>query len=60
MTCGLSYLRKAVRVSIREGLAPRILWLAMSVLIDLPLMLSPPIRMPAVEDFRLRKIGKAY
>ena len=49
VACGLRYLRKAFRVSIGEGLALGILWLAISVLIDLPLMLSPPIRMPAVE-----------
>jgi hypothetical protein len=49
VACGLRYLRKMARVTIREGLALGILWLTISVLIDLPLMLTPPIRMPVVE-----------
>jgi hypothetical protein len=43
------YVRAAGAVSVKEGVALGFVWLAISVLIDLPLMLSPPIRMAPSE-----------
>lgn len=43
VAAALVYLRGAQQYSAREGLALGCLWLAISVGIDLPLMLSPPI-----------------
>jgi hypothetical protein len=39
----LSYFRGAPQPTAREGVLLGLVWLAISVLIDLPLMLSPPI-----------------
>jgi len=41
--CALLYFRRAEAGGWREGLALGLLWMAISVAIDLPLMLSPPI-----------------
>jgi hypothetical protein len=47
--CALLYFRKLPSPSIREGFLLGLLWMAISLAIDLPLMLSPPISMPALE-----------
>ncbi|HEX5104593.1 MAG TPA: hypothetical protein VFV87_12320 [Pirellulaceae bacterium] len=47
--CALLYFRRATAASVREGLLLGAIWLAISVAIDLPLMLSPPISMPPLE-----------
>ena len=43
------YFRPLPAATLREGLLLGLLWWAISVAIDLPLMLSPPIRMPPLE-----------
>jgi hypothetical protein len=45
----LLYFRKASAPSLREGLLLGLIWWAVSLAIDLPLMLSPPISMPPLE-----------
>jgi len=47
--CALLYFRKVPSPPMREGLQLGLIWWAISVAIDLPLMLSPPIRMPPLE-----------
>ena len=49
VACALFYFRRAGTATLREGLLLGLIWLAISVAIDLPLMLSPPIRMPPLE-----------
>ena len=43
------YFRKVPTPSLREGLLLGLIWMAISVAIDLPLMLSPPKSMPPLE-----------
>jgi hypothetical protein len=43
VTCAVAYFHRAATPSQREGLLLGGIWMAMSVAIDLPLMLSPPI-----------------
>jgi hypothetical protein len=43
VACAILYFARVRGTSVREGLLLGGLWLAISVLIDLPLMLSPPI-----------------
>lgn len=45
----LFYFRGGRAASVREGVLLGLLWLAMSVAIDLPLMLSPPMSFPLAE-----------
>ncbi len=52
------YFRRVQTGFLREGVAVGALWLAINVLIDLPLMLSRPINMPLVEY--LADIGLTY
>ena len=47
--CALLYSRRVPAPSLREGLLLGLLWWAISLAIDLPLMLSPPISMPPLE-----------
>jgi len=47
--CALLYIRKVRTPSLREGLLLGLIWMAISVAIDLPLMLSPPMSMPPLE-----------
>ncbi|NIN09957.1 MAG: hypothetical protein GTN62_00940 [Gemmatimonadales bacterium] len=49
VTCGVLYFRRVEARFVREGLAVGILWLAISVVIDLPLMLTGPMEMTVVE-----------
>jgi hypothetical protein len=49
VACALRYFRRVGAASLREGLYLGLLWLGISVLIDLPLMLSPPINMAPLE-----------
>jgi hypothetical protein len=55
---GLLYLRKLPSPSVREGLLLGLIWLTISLAIDLPLMLSPPIRMSPLEY--MADIGLTY
>ena len=41
--CSLWYFRKVDRPTVREGLLLGMLWMLLSMAIDLPLMLSPPL-----------------
>ena len=43
------YFRQAGSASFREGVFLGLVWMTISVLIDLPLMLSPPIKMAPAE-----------
>jgi len=52
------YLRRVRTVLIKEGILLGVLWFAMSVVIDLPLMLSPPLNYSFVEYFA--DIGLTY
>ena len=47
--CALFYFRRVSAPTLWEGLLVGILWGAMSLAIDVPLMLSPPISMPPEE-----------
>lgn len=47
--CALLYFRRLPAATIREGLLLGLIWWAISVAIDLPLMLGPPINMPLLE-----------
>jgi hypothetical protein len=49
VACGHAYLRRAPHCSITEGIRLGLLWFAICVAIDLPLMLSPPINYTFVE-----------
>ena len=55
---GALYFRRVKTAFIREGLCLGLLWLAISVLIDVPLMISPPINMPLAEY--LADVGLTY
>jgi hypothetical protein len=55
---GLVYLRKLSSVTIKDGVLVGLLWWAMSVAIDLPLMLSGPIKMSFVDY--MADIGFTY
>lgn len=46
---GFDYLRRGPAAGLGTGLAIGFVWMAISIVIDLPLILSPPISMPAVE-----------
>jgi hypothetical protein len=52
------YYRRVQRAFVREGFVLGILWLATSLVIDLPLMLSPPIQM-SLADY-LADVGLTY
>jgi hypothetical protein len=54
----LRYLRRVRSGFFREGLLLGLLWLVVCVVIDLPLMLSPPINMDLVEY--LADVGLTY
>ena len=54
----LLYFRQVGAPTVREGVILGILWSIVSVLIDLPLMLSPPIKMPLIEY--LADMGLTY
>jgi hypothetical protein len=56
--CALFYFRNVEAPSLREGLLLGLLWWAISLAIDLPLMLSPPISMPLLEY--VADIGLTY
>lgn len=56
--CAVLYFRRVQSPTLREGLLLGGIWLAISVAIDLPLMLGPPIRMPPREY--LADIGLTY
>jgi hypothetical protein len=43
--CAVRYFRRVRGAFVREGILLGLIWFAISVLIDLPLMLSPPISM---------------
>jgi hypothetical protein len=58
VACTVRYFRQTGAASLREGARLGGLWLAISVLIDLPLMLSPPINMPLGEY--VADIGVTY
>lgn len=47
--CGLMYFRRAQNHSIGEALRLGLLWYALCVAIDLPLMLNPPINYTLIE-----------
>jgi hypothetical protein len=49
VTSALHYFARTRAASAGEGVRLGILWLIVSLLIDLPLMLSPPIRMQPIE-----------
>jgi uncharacterized membrane protein AbrB (regulator of aidB expression) len=49
VACAVFYFRRVPTPSLREGFILGLLWMAISLAIDLPLMLSPPIRMPPLE-----------
>jgi len=49
--CALWYFRKVDRVTAREGLLLGGLWMLMSIVIDLPLMLSPPMNYTVAQYF---------
>jgi hypothetical protein len=49
VVCGVLYLRKVRSDYLREGILLGALWFAISVIIDLPLMLSGPIEMSLAE-----------
>ena len=55
---GVIYLRRVKTNIVREGFCLGLLWFGISVLIDLPLMLSPPMNMSVVEYSA--DIGLAY
>jgi hypothetical protein len=46
---GVAYFRDVRERLVREGVVIGLLWFAISVVIDLPLMLNAPIKMTAVE-----------
>ncbi len=56
--CGLHYLKRIDRVSVRDGVIVGLLWLAMSVLIDLPLFSWGPMKRTLGEYFA--DIGLTY
>lgn len=58
VVCGVWYFRGVKTAFVREGLLLGLLWWLISVVIDLPLMLSPPISMDLVEY--LADIGLTY
>src|SRR5687767_10459055 len=58
VACAVRYFRQTGAVSVREGARLGLVWMAISVLIDLPLMLSPPISMPFAEY--VADIGVTY
>jgi len=53
-----AYLRRVTQHHVREGMLLGWLWLLISIGIDVPLMLSPPIRMPPAWYFC--DVGLAY
>jgi hypothetical protein len=58
VACTLFYLLNTPAASVREGLLLGAIWLAISIAIDLPLMLSPPIRMSLLDY--MADIGLTY
>jgi hypothetical protein len=55
---GASYFRRVHHQYVREGILLGLLWLAMSIVIDLPLMLPPPIKMTLARY--LADVGLTY
>jgi hypothetical protein len=49
VVCAVWYMHRASRYSLRESAGLGVLWFAICVLIDLPLMLNPPINYTWVE-----------
>lgn len=49
VACALRYFSRVKTAFLREGIRLGILWFAISVVIDLPLMLSPPINYTLAE-----------
>jgi hypothetical protein len=47
--CAAWYFRRVQGAFVRQGILLGVIWLGMSVLIDLPLMLSPPISMTPLD-----------
>jgi hypothetical protein len=58
VACGVAYFRKVEKEFTKEGIVVGLLWLLVSVVIDLPLMLSTPINMTLVEY--MADIGLTY
>lgn len=56
--CSLWYFRKVDRVMAREGLILGGLWMLISIAIDLPLMLSPPMNYTLAQYFA--DVGLTY
>ncbi len=58
VSCGVVYFKKVEKDFLKEGVVVGVLWLLMSVIIDLPLMLSNPINMTLVDY--MADIGLTY
>jgi len=58
VVCAVLYFRRVRSSFVREGVLLGLVWLAMNVVIDLPLMLSGPIQMTLGEYFA--DIGLTY
>lgn len=58
VVCGLLYLRRIPHVSLTEGILLGLFWWAISMAIDMPLMLSPPMSFSLSEY--LADIGLTY
>jgi hypothetical protein len=56
--CAVLYLRRVQTALVKEGILLGVLWLVISVVIDLPLMLSPPLNYTLVEY--VADIGLTY
>ena len=56
--CSLRYFRKVDRPTVREGALLGVLWTLISIAIDLPLMLSPPMNYSM--DQYLADVGLTY
>jgi hypothetical protein len=58
VSCGVAYFKKVEKDFLKEGVIVGLLWLLMSIAIDLPLMLSNPINMTLVDY--MADIGLTY
>jgi hypothetical protein len=58
VACAVWYFKRVETVEVREGVWLGLLWLAVSLAIDLPLMLSPPMSFTPAEYFA--DIGLTY
>lgn len=56
--CAVVYLRRVRSGLLKEGILLGVLWMAMSVMIDLPLMLNPPMNYTLIES--AADIGLTY